>query len=271
MLSLILFGLLSFKSVSALEVENLFPEQQVAPIRKIGPIDHRTQVGASSAAYDEPFKYMGWILSYRELTDEPGNKADESCSGTLINARQILTAAHCVYDKSTNRYYARFSFYPAAPAFGAKHTPIRFYKGTSAHVPAEYISNSGYSIARDYDFAIINLNSYTSLGSARLDVVKSDSDTFDLFLAGYPGDKPNQTLWVASSSQKIVFVPGFRNVFYHRIDMIHGESGGPIYYIKNGKAYIIGVNTSEDQSVAVNYGVALTESSMPVLKALMKQ
>lgn len=61
-----------------------------------------------------------------------------------------------------------------------------------------------------------------------------------LTLAGYPGDKPNNTMWAASD--RVVRVTSTH--LFHRIDLTPGESGGPVWLLgPNQLRLILGVQS----------------------------
>lgn len=66
---------------------------------------------------------------------------------------------------------------------------------------------------------------------------RSDAATVGatLTLAGYPGDKPVNTLWAASDRVSSVTATHL----YHRIDLTPGESGGPIWLLGPGETRLI--------------------------------
>lgn len=86
----------------------------------------------------------------------PGGSA--SCSATVISGNNIVTAAHCVYDTTNNRWYSNWVF---TPAYRNGSAPYGTFTANACTILSAYINLSGsYSIntwAR-YDVAVCTLN-----------------------------------------------------------------------------------------------------------------
>lgn len=97
-----------------------------------------------------PHKWMGKLT----FTTPTGGA---SCSATAISNNHIVTAAHCVYDSSINRWYTNWAF---TPAFRNGSTPYGTFPWRTATVLSAWINLAGsYTINTwtRYDVAIIEV------------------------------------------------------------------------------------------------------------------
>ncbi len=77
------------------------------------------------------------------------------CTASVIRPGIIVTAAHCVYDTSTNRWYSNFRFVPAERNGTA---PYGSFSWTNVRILNGYINLSDWSVSGGrYDVAVINL------------------------------------------------------------------------------------------------------------------
>lgn len=83
------------------------------------------------------------------------------CSATSINANTIVTAGHCVYDTSNNRWYSNWVF---TPAYRNGSAPYGTFTATTCWALTTYIDQPGYSIngATKYDVAVCKMGTNSS-------------------------------------------------------------------------------------------------------------
>lgn len=84
-----------------------------------------------------PHRWSGKLT----FTTPSGNS---SCSATAIGGNNFVTAAHCVYDTTNNRWYNNWVF---TPAYRNGATPYGSFSWTACTIPNQWIALSGsYSI-----------------------------------------------------------------------------------------------------------------------------
>lgn len=79
------------------------------------------------------------------------------CSATVISGNNIVTAAHCAYDTTNNRWYSNWVF---TPAYRAGSAPYGTFAGASASVLTAWVNLAGgYAINTwaQHDVAVITL------------------------------------------------------------------------------------------------------------------
>lgn len=188
----------------AAEASEAFSEDEAADL-ETGTASVYTyyDVGTQSAFYNiYPHKWDGKLT----FTTPSGGA---SCSATVISNNHIVTAAHCVYDTTLNRWYGNWVF---TPAFRNGTAPYGTFTALNATVLTAWINLSGsYSIngwAR-YDVALIKLRP------------QSTGRTINQAV-GWAG-----RIWNASSNQ-LVFNSGYPGKTYTDASI----SNGPAQYLR---------------------------------------
>jgi V8-like Glu-specific endopeptidase len=163
-------------------------------------------------------------------------------TGFIIGEHTILTAAHCVCNRSEQVGNSGMKIYlydnGSYNNASVTATPVQI------HVPGKYIDTEGYG---EYDYAIItvkeDLSDYMSfnLGVARSTAV---GDEIKVTGNGWGGTGVNTDLiGVMSTGVGDILTVSDYYVTY-TADTIGGDSGAPLYYTKDGVNTVIGIHNS---------------------------
>jgi V8-like Glu-specific endopeptidase len=171
-----------------------------------------------------------WRTATKLIVTFPKGKG--GCTGTIIAAKYVLTAGHCVHNKDYGGWAKKIEVIP-----GLNGT----YKPFGSALATKYRTYTGWtsSADRNHDFALLTLdksigNSTGTLGYASYSSVNGLTG----HIAGYPCDKGGLHLYyhyglISSSTSKRLS---------YQIDTYGCQSGSGIYRIVDGKRYVFGVH-----------------------------
>jgi V8-like Glu-specific endopeptidase len=219
----------------------------------IGP-DDRKQITDSS---EWPYRVVGLWLAKNQKGEV------HSCSATLIGPFSVITAAHCVYDHDADGWIADGVFIPGA--VDAENAPFGTFGWANINILKGFIDNyqDNYGDVMPWDLAEIELDGDAGNQLGWIGFRADDATDFHATMIGYPGDKPDGTMWTTSCD--IPAANFDENNFIHTCDMTPGSSGSSMFEDLNGETYIRGINIAEDNDQVpadqrVNYGLRLNDS-----------
>ena len=192
----------------------------------IGP-DNRIRVTNTA---DFPWSAVVYLELYDRLGREVG-----SCSGTFISPDAILTAAHCLYSEDGWTEDIR-----VVPGKDGWFEPFGFTWATDWWVPDPWYFDPGNEL---YDWGLIHVADEPGRETGWLTMAILSTATLRLpdiepAIVGYPGDKPNGTMWFH-------YQPAFLEVdaftLYHTIDTAPGQSGSAVILTNTtNRAHLLG-------------------------------
>jgi V8-like Glu-specific endopeptidase len=222
----------------------------IAVDRDIEAEDDRTQI-VDSSGY--PFSTVGLLWTK--------NKQDiwATCSATLIGPKTVITAAHCVYDVDGSGWANDIIFVPAA--VDAQSAPYGKFGWVHVSILRGFAQNydGNYASVMPWDIAEIELIEDVGAKVGWMGFRVDKGSQFDAVLVGYPGDRPDGTMW---ESTCIVPPSSFGDqTFTHTCTTSAGSSGSAMFENDGrGDPFIRGIAVAEDASGSPNYAVRLSES-----------
>lgn len=183
-------------------------------------------------------------------------------TGFVVDDHTILTVAHNIYDRSNYSFKSSI-----ACEIYVNNTPLAYpINITELHVPVSYISSSDYDALCKYDYAIIKVsNNLRSFINFDLGILRNDVNNFskDIYVTGFGGGSDttfhpiNINLQNVKSTGIGNLLPStlgvWNNSIYHDVDIVSGDSGGPIYTVNpDGSKTVIGIQNLEHFTVQNN-------------------
>lgn len=164
-------------------------------------------------------------------------------TGFFISYRSVLTAGHCVYDRSLGGWARSIKVMP-----GRNGTTLPYGYAWASNIS----SVTGWTVSqnRAYDYGSITLANTTLGNRTGYFGYTVESDSFlrnqrNVFnTAGFPGDKSG------SGFRPMYFTSGqisstTSQLLYYYFDIMGGQSGSPIWTYRNGNRYVCGIVTAE--------------------------
>ncbi|MDO8359216.1 MAG: serine protease [Devosia sp.] len=217
--------------------------------RVVDATDDRVQITDSSGY---PSAVIGWLWAQ----DQKGNWS--TCTATLIGPKTVITAAHCVYDHDTGGWVQAMSFLPGMT--DAESAPFGQFDWANINILKGFIDNydgTNYGSVMPWDLAEIELAEPAGDQLGWLGFRVDDASDFKAEIIGYPGDKPDGTMWDVKCD-----IPAANfgdQIYWHNCDTYAGSSGSSMFEdAGKGDLYVRGINVAEDDKV--NYGVRLIDS-----------
>jgi glutamyl endopeptidase len=180
-------------------------------------------------------------------------------TGWLVGPRTLITAGHVVYMHSRGGWVREIEVIPgrngsSRPYGSCKATSFRSVKGWTVNK------------RRSHDYGAIVLPRDCAFGTRLGYFGYANLSFFSLLglkvnLSGYPGDKPAGTQWW--HARRITFVTT-RTLVYN-IDTFGGQSGSPVWRLRNGKRHVVGIHTNGSTS-----GNSATRITKPVFDNIKK-
>ena len=172
------------------------------------------------------------------------------CSGILVSAEVVLTAAHCLAEQ-TGQIYVTFG----SPA-GTQGTIFRTVTSFQTHQLYDPDFHSTLSPTQPrYDIAIVRLNQRAPVGALIADLL-SPSDVLrsgeQLELAGFGSQKyiphiPGKLMALTSNLQQVFRVASeFSIVPVSGQGPCRGDSGGPAFVTRQSERYVAGIASRGD-------------------------
>jgi protease YdgD len=181
------------------------------------------------------------------------------CTAALVGPSTVLTAAHCVFNRLTQRYFVPGSLHFLVGYNGAQ------YAGHAVGIKIE--TGPGYDPSRPKetigsDWALISLDARLGPSDRVLPMIdESPEPGSSIMLGGYQQDHP--LVLMADTDCRIierVTDSAGRMLLRHNCTGTGGDSGAPLLIEKNGRWYTAGVDVAAQLGVASGIAVVLDEA-----------
>lgn len=190
-----------------------------------------------------------------------------SASGAMIGRNTVLTAGHVVYDQTHGGYAT--AIVVTAAQNGNDVMPYGQAVGTSWIADSSWTAASNWTRNGPNDFShdtsVISLDraigdytgwyGYVSGGSASAYAGASVTTT------GYPGDKPNGTMWTETAAVDRSSATALD--FTNTLDVYPGQSGSPVFV--NGSIVAVISNGTDAATNNVNEAIRISSSFASVI------
>lgn len=163
------------------------------------------------------------------------NGGAATCTGALVRADIVLTAAHCMYDQKGNRVEPTTIKFLAAWRDGQA---IAIRTGTHALVHGDYHPSQAPTGADIYaDLALLKIDFPVSAATARPFPTTSWAGGDTVSVVSYGAGRND----AASIEKGCGLIKDYGGVFAFDCSIVPGSSGSPVFIEKGSKPYIISV------------------------------
>ncbi|MGB7069896.1 MAG: trypsin-like peptidase domain-containing protein [Pyrinomonadaceae bacterium] len=233
-------------------------ETEIAALREVFDSDTRDRVPISQTLA-VPYR---WICRLTVPNVNPTEKGYGAGTGVLVGPRHVLTAAHVLISE-TDPGKTVGDRLRVQPARNGQDKPFEEVRVAGWQVNPQWIlrHGNGWRLQPQHDYGLVTLKKDVSawrdrrLGGCSLgywglpdrcgagsivgitpNLITGQNAT----VTGYPGDRPAATLWIADGALNH---DNRLDMLIHTIDTKGGQSGAPVWIMRNGVACLVGIHS----------------------------
>jgi V8-like Glu-specific endopeptidase len=215
-------------------------------------VDNRIQIQNTR---DYPWSAIALVRVYWSAADQVGT----SCTGWMIGANALATAAHCIY---LDGYADRAVIKPAVNTDDVEELPYGSCMAVAGEVPPAWISTQNVA----YDYGVYWLDCAVGLATGVLPFKVNEGNPIHSMvqLTGYPREKPGRTMWTALG---VILAEDPKGIYYD-LDMSAGQSGAPVWAVGDlSCAYcVIAMNSCAFSGSTENFGARIDREAYDFLQ-----
>ena len=220
----------------------------------LGTNDRRVEIA-------EPEMYPWRMICSLEMMSASGNRY--LGTGWIAGPKLIITAAHCVYDKSDGGWVTSVKVFPGR---SETTSPEKFFTSTNFRAPKKWVDDEDENC--DYGAILLEEDIGSILGYFSIGCQSDDFLTNSMVnISGYPGSRAGEIQ--LHHANRILKVSSSK--IYYDVDTEGGQSGSPIwvYEEENHIPMVVGVHSSGTGKASLgNSGVRITTETLAFIDAL---
>ncbi len=239
---------------------------RTSPVEIVFPPDTRTRVNNT-----RQFPYV----AQGQLIMQFPNGEEYTGTAVLIDQEHVLTAAHNVFGNDIGGF-ARNVWY--VPARNGDEEPYGVLAAQRVFITEEYYTLSppdpNSVPVEDYtlytqDFSVVRLQQAVQLPLLGIHAATDGELNGDIQITGYPGDKPDGTMWTDSKP----LTDKAEEFLFYRINTYQGESGAGLLAsipLPIGRT-IVGVHVAGDAHLGTNFAVRLNPNNVALIQGWLTE
>ena len=216
----------AFSSPSQIGYQNTSSQERVPLFEDVTPADGLAIQARTILGTDDRQPVMNTtVFPYSAVVFIVATYANGSSyvgSGTMISPDAVLTAGHVIFDPHLKQWPQTVTVYPAI------NGTIAPFGHTTA---SKLLALAGWTenLSSKHDLGIIRLTEPLGVKTGWFGLTSEIDPTQKLYTAGYPTDKPRQTMWQTTGTIKSMTEA---NIYYD-LDTYPGQSGSGVYNVNN--------------------------------------
>ena len=203
-------------------------------------IDQDTRVQITAQNRNRDHDSIG--LLYLQKGDKAG-----ICTGTVISANHVVTAAHCLV--KDGELVTKVIFVPGlSEDLSKKKFPFGAFVASKLHVHPKYLSSPRV----ENDLGLVQFRENLPVDAIKVAAAPAVTN-LPITITGYPGDKVTGTLWEGQGTREDL---NFLSPLAHNVDTVAGQSGSAVRATINGVVRVIGVHSSGNSVMGRKFNTA---------------